>query len=85
MMKISTARKNGSYINDDGIGFREIDYKLAGLLGGNLIIVGGRPGMGKTAFAFTIANNLAISSKKSVMFFSVQLPRRVGFFLQERR
>lgn len=24
MMKIATARKNGSYINDDGIGFRDI-------------------------------------------------------------
>ena len=75
VMKATTARKDGSYINDDGIGFKDLDYMIAGLQRGNLIIVGGRPAMGKTAFALSIASNLAIHKKRNVVFFSVELSK----------
>jgi replicative DNA helicase len=40
---------------------------------GDLIIVGARPGMGKTSFALNIATNVARNSKKSVAIFSLEM------------
>ena len=40
-------------------GFRELDYKTGGLRGGELILLAGRPGMGKTAMAQSLALNIA--------------------------
>jgi replicative DNA helicase len=44
--------------------FADLDAKTSGLQGGDLIIVGGRPSMGKTAFAMNIAENVAIYARK---------------------
>lgn len=40
-------------------GFVDLDSKTGGLKGGNLVIVAGRPGMGKSTFAFNVAENVA--------------------------
>ena len=54
-------------------GFSELDKLLIGLGEGDLVIVGARPGMGKTAFALNLATNIARTSRKSVCIFSLEM------------
>ena len=58
-------------------GFRDLDKKVVGLNPGDLIIVAGRPSMGKTSFAMNIAENIAInapvSERKAVAVFSMEM------------
>ena len=54
-------------------GFSGLDKVLVQMGKGDLIIVGARPGMGKTSFALNIATNVAKSSKKSVAIFSLEM------------
>jgi replicative DNA helicase len=55
-------------------GFDKFDEATTGLHGGELIIVAGRPSMGKTTFAMNIAENAAIGSKTPVAVFSMEMP-----------
>lgn len=55
-------------------GFTEFDKLTAGLQPGELIIVAGRPSMGKTTFAINIAENAAIGSKVPTAIFSMEMP-----------
>ena len=54
-------------------GFSDFDSKTAGLQDSDLIIVAGRPAMGKTTFAMNIAENAAIKSEKAVAVFSMEM------------
>ena len=54
-------------------GFMDLDDKLGGLKGEQLIIVAGRPAMGKTTFAMNIAEAVLTSSDKSVLLFSMEM------------
>jgi len=54
-------------------GFSALDRMLVQMGKGDLVIVGARPGMGKTSFALNIATNVAKSSKKSVAIFSLEM------------
>lgn len=53
-------------------GFKQVDEKLKGMTAGNLIILAARPKVGKTAFAATIAENVARTGK-TVCFFSQEM------------
>lgn len=53
--------------------FTEIDKMTSGLQKGDLIIVAGRPSMGKTAFAINIAENVAIEVRQPVIIFSMEM------------
>jgi len=55
-------------------GFDKFDESTTGLHPGELIIVAGRPSMGKTTFAMNIAENAAIGSKVPVAVFSMEMP-----------
>ena len=55
-------------------GFTGIDEMLTGLHESELIIIAARPAMGKTALALNMANNIALSEKLPVVFFSVEMP-----------
>ena len=55
-------------------GFTEFDLLTAGLQPADLVIVAGRPSMGKTAFAVNIALNAAIKGKLAVAIFSMEMP-----------
>lgn len=55
-------------------GFEDFDEKTAGLQPSDLIIIAGRPSMGKTAFAINIAENAAIKNNLSVAIFSMEMP-----------
>jgi replicative DNA helicase len=56
-------------------GFRELDEITAGLQSSDLIIVAGRPSMGKTAFCLNIAAHVAINIKLPVAIFSLEMSK----------
>jgi replicative DNA helicase len=55
-------------------GFTDFDMMTSGLQRSDLIIVAGRPSMGKTSFAMNVAENVAIDAKKPVAVFSMEMP-----------
>lgn len=54
-------------------GFSKLDQVLAGLGKSDLVLVGARPGMGKTSFALNIATNVAKQTQKTVCIFSLEM------------
>lgn len=56
-------------------GIGELDKMITGLNKSDLIILGARPGMGKTSFALNIARNVAVNASKTVCFFSLEMTR----------
>ena len=56
-------------------GIRELDNTITGLNRSDLVILGARPGMGKTAFALNIARNVSVVSGKRVAFFSLEMSK----------
>lgn len=54
-------------------GFRDLDNKIGGFQRGTLIILAARPAMGKTAFALTMARNMAVDFHKPVAVFSLEM------------
>lgn len=73
LAKITDPETRDDYIGiPTGIG--DLDKTITGLNKSDLIILGARPGMGKTAFALNIARNVAMK-KKTVCFFSLEMSR----------
>ncbi len=73
LTKITDPETKDDYIGiPTGIG--DLDKVITGLNKSDLIIVGARPGMGKTSFALNIARNVALKGKK-VAFFSLEMTR----------
>lgn len=54
-------------------GFSDLDKVLVGMGPGDLILVGARPGMGKTSFTMNVATKVAQYSKKAVCVFSLEM------------
>ncbi len=54
-------------------GFVDLDRQTSGLQKGDLVIVAGRPSMGKTAFSINIAENVAIKEGLPVLIFSMEM------------
>ncbi|WP_006786828.1 replicative DNA helicase [Thiorhodospira sibirica] len=55
-------------------GYYELDTLTSGLQGGDLVIVAGRPSMGKTTFAMNIAEFAALNKQVAVAIFSMEMP-----------
>ncbi len=55
-------------------GFTDLDDMTAGLQRGDLVVVAGRPSMGKTAFAMNVAEFVALEKKLPVAVFSMEMP-----------
>jgi len=72
--RIDTLFGKDSHITGLPTGFIDFDNDTTGLQPADLIIVAGRPSMGKTTFAMNIAENAAISSKQPVAVFSMEMP-----------
>jgi replicative DNA helicase len=66
-------RDNPSEITGVPTGFTDLDNKTSGLQPGDLIIVAGRPSMGKTAFALNIAEYVAVDVGLPVAVFSMEM------------
>lgn len=56
-------------------GIGELDRMITGLNKSDLIILGARPGMGKTSFALNIVRNVAVNTGRTVCFFSLEMTR----------
>jgi replicative DNA helicase len=65
--------ESGGKVNGTKTGFNALDRMLIQMGKGDLVIVGARPGMGKTSFAMNIAVNVAKYSRKSVCIFSLEM------------
>ncbi len=72
--KIETLFQQDNPITGVATGFSDFDMQTAGLQPADLVIVAGRPSMGKTSFAMNIAENVAIGSKLPVAVFSMEMP-----------
>lgn len=64
----------GGSITGVSTGFTDFDDLTSGLQASDLIIIAGRPSMGKTSFAMNIAENVAIKGDKPVAVFSMEMP-----------
>ncbi|HEX7647672.1 MAG TPA: replicative DNA helicase [Noviherbaspirillum sp.] len=66
-------RDNQNDITGVPTGFIDLDRMTSGLQAGDLVIVAGRPSMGKTAFSLNIGENVAIDSGLPVAVFSMEM------------
>lgn len=57
-------------------GFTELDEMTTGLQKSDLVIIAGRPSMGKTAFALSIAINAAVHAKRATAIFSLEMSKQ---------
>lgn len=74
LSKIADPETHDDYV---GIpcGISDLDKMITGLNKSDLIILGARPGMGKTSMALNIARNVAVNTGKTVCFFSLEMSR----------
>ena len=72
--RIDLLHQSGGDITGIPTGFSEFDKLTAGLQPGDLVIVAGRPSMGKTTFAVNMAENAAIGAKVPTAIFSMEMP-----------
>jgi replicative DNA helicase len=54
-------------------GYQDLDSLLLGLQPSNLVVVAARPGCGKTSFALGAASNVALTTRRPVLFFSMEM------------
>jgi replicative DNA helicase len=74
MDRIDTLYHSEASLTGVSTGFNDLDDKTSGLQHSDLIIVAGRPSMGKTAFAMNIVEQAAIKEKLAVAVFSMEMP-----------
>ena len=72
--KIETLYEQDGNITGASTGFSDLDDLTSGLQPADLIIVAGRPSMGKTTIAMNMAENIAIKGDKPVAVFSMEMP-----------
>ncbi len=72
--RIDTLFRSESPITGVPTGFTDLDAMTSGLQPGDLVIVAGRPSMGKTSLAMNIAENAAVGAKLPVAVFSMEMP-----------
>ena len=71
--ELHTVAEEGEGARGTKTGFSGIDTMLAGMGNSDLILVGARPGMGKTSFCLNIATNVALQTGKNVCIFSLEM------------
>jgi len=76
VQNIEYLHSNRSAVPGLASGFIDLDKRIGGFQNGELIIIAGRPSMGKTAFALNIAENVATSGK-AVAVFSLEMSRKL--------
>jgi replicative DNA helicase len=67
------SRENITDVTGVSTGYKDLNTKTSGFQRGDLIIIAGRPSMGKTAFSLNIAENVAIESGLPVAVFSMEM------------
>lgn len=74
MDRIDTLFHSNTPITGTPTGYQDFDEMTSGLQASDLVIIAGRPSMGKTTFAMNIAENVAIKSRSPVLIFSMEMP-----------
>jgi replicative DNA helicase len=69
-------KREGTHVTGLGTGYYELDDTTCGLQDGEMIIVAGRPSMGKTALALNIAEHIGIVDKVPLAIFSLEMGRQ---------
>lgn len=72
--RIDEMRTNPGGLAGLPTGFTDLDKLTTGLHPGDLVILAGRPAMGKTSFALNIAEHVALYEKKGAAVFSMEMP-----------
>lgn len=67
------SREDQSEVTGIPTGFTDLDKMTSGLHGGDMIVVAGRPSMGKTAFSINMAENIALDTGLPVAIFSMEM------------
>ena len=70
---IEQAAKQKGHITGLETGFRDLDYKTAGLQKSDLILIAARPAMGKTAFVLNLVDHVAVRKGLPCMIFSLEM------------
>ena len=73
--EIEEAARNKGQVTGLSTGFKDLDNKLTGMHGGELLLVAARPAMGKTAFVLNIAHDLAVMHNIPVAVFSLEMSK----------
>ena len=71
--QIEERAENGESVTGVATGFSEFDNKTTGLQGGDLIIVAGRPSMGKTSFAMNLTEYASLKNDAVTAIFSMEM------------
>ena len=74
LARIEELFQSGGDITGLSTGFLELDAKTSGLQESDLVIVAGRPSMGKTAFAMNLVEHAILNQKKPILVFSMEMP-----------
>jgi replicative DNA helicase len=69
-------RREGRHVTGLATGYHELDDKTCGLQNGEMIIIAGRPSMGKTALALNVAEYVGVVDKLPVAIFSLEMGRQ---------
>jgi replicative DNA helicase len=69
-------KREGKHVTGLSTGFFELDEMTCGLQNGEMIIVAGRPSMGKTALALNIAEHIGVMEKIPVAIFSLEMGKQ---------
>jgi replicative DNA helicase len=72
--KIEAIAESGAEMIGISTGFTELDQITSGLQSSDLIVIAGRPSMGKTTIAMNIAETVSIKGDKPVAVFSMEMP-----------
>lgn len=72
--KIEELFKSKAEVTGVSTGFVDLDKQTSGLQAGDLVIVAGRPSMGKTSFSMNLVENAAIKDNLPVAVFSMEMP-----------
>ncbi len=73
--QITKMYESGGQMTGTPTGFRDLDSLTSGLQPGNLVVVAGRPSMGKSAFALGVASNLALHHAIPVAVFTLEMSK----------
>jgi replicative DNA helicase len=73
--RLDSLQKSTSGLRGVPTGFSDLDNSLAGMQASNLLILAGRPGLGKTALALNMAQYAAVREKIPVGFFSLEMSK----------
>jgi replicative DNA helicase len=71
---IDRRHQKGGEITGLSTGFNQLDKSTTGLHGGDLIVIAGRPSMGKTTFAMNIVEAVAVNQNMPAAVFSLEMP-----------